>query len=100
VKKLLLIFQAVFFCLVLHAQDYGYSYYEYGNQLLVFADEGNLDSVRYMVEQKNADINFPDYFGVTPLMFAAQQGYDSIVIYLIEQGANVNLASKDFSITA
>lgn len=99
-KKLLLIFQAVFYCLFLYSQDEGYAYYEKGNQLLIFADEGNFDSVKYMVEEKNADVNFPDYYGVTPLMFAAQQGYDSIVIYLIENGANVNLASKDFSISA
>lgn len=100
VKKLLLIYLAVFFSSVLYSQDEGYLYYEKGNQLLIYADEGNFDSVKQMVEDKNADVNFFDYYGVTPLMFASQQGYDSIVIYLIENGANVNLASKDFSITA
>ena len=32
--------------------------------------------------------------GVTPLFFAAQEGYEQIVQILLEKGANVDLADK------
>jgi uncharacterized protein len=44
-----------------------------------------------------APINQADVHGTTPLYLAAVQGETEIVLYLLEQGADPNLESKDES---
>lgn len=84
----------------LFAQEHDSIYYEKGDMLLYYADQGDLESVKIVVEVSGADINYTDYYGVTALMFAAQMGHDSVVEYLVDKVADVNLKSLDFQFTA
>ncbi len=58
--------------------------------LSYYADKGNFDMVKTLIENYNAIADKKDENGITPLMYAAQSGHDSIVLYLIANGANVN----------
>lgn len=99
-KKFVFAYFVVLISVGVYSQDSTFNYYDTGNKLLIYADEGNLDMVKITVEKYSADVNFQDYYGVSPLMFAAQQGHSSVVLYLIEKNANVNASSTDFKITA
>ncbi len=46
--------------------------------------------VKYLVEEKNADVNAKDNYGNTPLHWAAGRGHLPVVRYLIEKGAKVD----------
>jgi len=82
------------------AQEHDDAYYEKGDLLLYYADQGDLESVKIIIEVSGADINYTDYYGVTALMFAAQMGHNSVTEYLVEKSADVNLKSSDFQFTA
>lgn len=58
--------------------------------LSYYADKGNFDMVKMLIENYNAISDKKDENGITPLMYAAQSGHDSIVLYLIANGAFVN----------
>ncbi len=52
---------------------------------------GDLFLVKYLVEKKEMDVNFTKRgSGFTPLMQAACYGYEEIVKYLLEKGADIN----------
>lgn len=51
--------------------------------------EDYLTAAQFLIEQ-GADVNTPDYSGATPLMYAAQLGYQDIVKLLLDSGADVN----------
>jgi hypothetical protein len=63
--------------------------------LYVAAQWGNLDEVRYLVEEFGAGINqsLPD--GSTSLLVAVRQGHLGVVRFLISNGADVNKARND-----
>ncbi|WP_265022364.1 ankyrin repeat domain-containing protein [Wolbachia endosymbiont (group B) of Ischnura elegans] len=56
------------------------------------AKNGQLETVRYLIEKQKEDINSTDHYGRTALMWAAGSGYLEVVKYLIETAkANVNV---------
>lgn len=58
--------------------------------LLYYADKGNFDMVKTLIENYNAIADQKDENGITPIMYASQNGHDSIVLYLIAKDANIN----------
>jgi len=55
---------------------------------------GWIPAVRYLVEELGADVNQRDHNGYTALHHAASRGDDALVLYLIEQGADVTVVSR------
>ena len=53
--------------------------------LHIACDSGNEETVRYLVNFGNLDINAIDAFGLTPLMCAAKKGHTAIVKFLVSQ---------------
>ncbi len=52
---------------------------------------GDLELVKYLVEEKNMDVNITKRkSGFTPLMQAACYGYEEIAGYLLDKGADIN----------
>ena len=65
------------------------------SQGVSFLDEaivtGSLELVRYLVEEKEMDVNQTERkSGFTPLMQAACYGYTDIVDFLLEKGADIH----------
>ena len=56
--------------------------------------QGFLPSVRFLVEEHGAEINVPDWWGYTPLHYAATRGDNDLVRYLVERGADVTALSR------
>ena len=53
-----------------------------------------LNAVKYLVEERGADINLPDSWGYTPLHYAAVRGGDELIEYLVSKGADVKALSR------
>jgi hypothetical protein len=53
-----------------------------------------LNAVRYLVEEQGADVNLPDAWGHTPLHYAAVRGDNSLIKYLVSQGADVKAITR------
>ena len=66
------------------------------NLLRLAAKTDNLLIVKYLVEEKNMDVNINTYYGLTPLM---ECYHIDIVKYLLEKGANKD-AKNDIGETA
>ncbi len=49
------------------------------------------DMIKYLVEDKNADINIKDAAGWTPLMEAVVDNFPEVVKYLMEKGADKSI---------
>jgi ankyrin repeat protein len=72
--------------------------------LMLAATKRNLDVVRFLVE-KGADVNARDSDGQTALMYACRQRFNdvpdnSVAIFLLDNGAEVNLRSTKKGYTA
>lgn len=61
------------------------------------SDFGNLEAVKYLIEEHNLYLETKDYFGNTPLMLAIKANNLEIVNYLISKGADVNTGDKRYS---
>ena len=59
-----------------------------------------LKAVRYLVEEVGYDVNMRDANGYTPLHHAAARGDNSLIQYLLEQGADVKAVSRSGQSTA
>ncbi|CAH0028115.1 unnamed protein product [Clonostachys rhizophaga] len=59
----------------------------------------DLNLVQQLVE-KGADINLKDENQLTALMLASHHGYVEIILYLIDQGADINTCSSETKVTA
>ena len=53
-----------------------------------------LPTVKYLVESLGADVNLRDANGYTPLHHAASRGDNEMILYLIEQGADIMVLSR------
>ena len=51
-------------------------------------------AVRYLVEELGADVNARDHEGYSPLHHAAARGDNELILYLVEQGADVTVVSR------
>ena len=61
---------------------------------LIFATrQGDLETVKVLLEAK-ADINQTSEFGWTPLLVATQNRYYKLGLYLLDHGANPNIAER------
>lgn len=56
--------------------------------------DGWLPAVRYLVEELGADVNARDHNGYTALHHAAARGDNELILYLVEQGADVTVVSR------
>jgi ankyrin repeat protein len=50
----------------------------------------NVDSVRLLLEQ-GANPNYENIYGVSPLLFAVEEGDTVIIQILLDNGANINI---------
>lgn len=55
------------------------------------AYNGHISTVQFLLKETNANINAIDVDGRSALMWAVIRGYDTIVGYLLEQGADQKL---------
>ena len=53
-----------------------------------------LASVRYLVEELGADVNARDHNGYSAVHHAASRGDNELILYLVEQGADVTYVSR------
>ncbi|KAF4546844.1 Ankyrin repeat-containing protein 23 [Elsinoe fawcettii] len=59
------------------------------------ADNGQLESVKYLLERNHVDLHAASDEGWTPLSSAADSGHIEVVKYLFEHGADVDLHDKN-----
>ena len=64
------------------------------------APNGWLPAVRYLVEELGADVNARDHNGYSPIHHAAARGDNEVILYLVEQGADVTLLSRSGQTTS
>ena len=62
-----------------------------------FFSNGNVGVVELLLKS-GADIHAKDYYGLTPLHWAAELGYTEVVALLLKHGANIN-ARNNFGVT-
>ncbi|WCR59755.1 MAG: Phosphocholine transferase AnkX [Wolbachia endosymbiont of Ctenocephalides felis wCfeF] len=76
--------------------DNGLRYGEKLTLLHLAAKYGKLETVKYLIEEKNVDINKVDRHGCTALYWAAKHGHLEVVKYFIEE-KNVDINLEDGS---
>ncbi len=64
--------------------------------LMIAASSGNLDLVRFVYEKDPPFINVQDKLGWSPLMYAIKGLAPDVVAFLLENGANRSVVSKQF----
>ena len=61
---------------------------------------GWLPALKYLVEELGADVNARDHDGYSPVHHAAARGDNEVILYLVEQGADVTFVSRSGQTTA
>ncbi len=56
--------------------------------------DGWLPAVKYLVEEQDADVNARDLNGYSAIHHAAARGDNELILYLVEQGADVTFVSR------
>jgi len=59
------------------------------------SDRGDLDMLKFLVEDRSADVNFQDDTGQTALHYAVSCNHEEICKYLIGKDARVDVQDKD-----
>ena len=62
--------------------------------------DGWMPAVKYLLEELGADVNARDANGYSPLHHAAARGDNEMILYLMEQGADVTVVSRRGQTTA
>ena len=52
------------------------------------------DAVKYLVEEHGADVNIADFWGYTPVHYAAIRGDNELILYLVSKGADVTTKTR------
>lgn len=61
---------------------------------------GWLPAVAYLVEEHGLDVNARDHYGYNAVHHAAARGDNELILYLVEQGADVTAVSREGQTTA
>jgi hypothetical protein len=61
----------------------------------IHVPNGWMPSVKLLVEELGADVNARDHNGYTPAHHAASRGDNEMILYLVEQGADVTLVARN-----
>ena len=56
--------------------------------------DGWMPAVRFLVEELGADVNARDHNGYTPVHHAAARGDNKMILYFVEQGADVTAVAR------
>ncbi len=56
--------------------------------------DGWMPAMRFLVEEQGADVNQRDHNGYTPAHHAAARGDNEMILYLVEQGADVTAVAR------
>lgn len=56
--------------------------------------DGFMEAVKYLVEEHGADVNEVDWWGYTPLHYAASRGDNEMIEYLVSLGADVGALTR------
>lgn len=59
------------------------------------SDRGDLNMLKFLVEDRSADVNFQDDTGQTALHYAVSCSHEEICKYLVGKDARVNVQDKD-----
>ena len=74
-------------------------YDENGELLVDYAEFGNINAIKNLIENEETDINYKETllaeFGETALMVSSRENYFEIVEYLLENGANPNIKNNE-----
>jgi ankyrin repeat protein len=70
---------------------------EAGTVLHWACHSGDIDVVGTLIHEYNADVNSQDGHGGTPLFVACHLRKSDVILFLLEHGANPNVAAKDKS---
>ncbi len=63
-------------------------------------EDGWLPAVRFLVEEVGMDVNLRDHNGYTAMHHAAARGDNEMILYLVEQGGDVTVVSREGQTTA
>lgn len=59
------------------------------------SDRGDLDILKFLVENLQADVNFQDETGQTALHYAVSCSHEEICKYLVDKGASIKIQDED-----
>ncbi|XP_072928113.1 ankyrin repeat and BTB/POZ domain-containing protein 1 isoform X4 [Hemitrygon akajei] len=65
------------------------------SELFASCRKGELSRVRYLVEQRDVELNVKDKWDSTPLYYACLCGHEELVRYLLENGAKCEINTFD-----
>ena len=68
------------------------------NHLVAAVRSKNYNMVEMILKKEATDVNFADFYGMTPLMYAALNGSFDIIKLMIENGAKSNQENKKVNI--
>jgi len=63
-------------------------------------ENGWLPAVKFLIEEVGMDVNLRDHNGYTALHHAAARGDNELILYMVEQGADVTVVSRRGQTTA
>jgi ankyrin repeat protein len=63
-------------------------------------ENGWLPTVKFLIEEVGMDVNLRDHNGYTALHHAAARGDNELILYMVEQGADVTVVSRRGQTTA
>ncbi len=72
----------------------GGGYVGLGAHSIRHVPDGFRSTVKYLVEEHGADVNLPDFWGYTPLHYAAIRGDNELIQYLVSKGAEVTAKTR------
>ena len=62
--------------------------------MILACQNSHFDIVRWLIEKQNVNINDIDYMNYSPIHYAAANGSEDVVSYLLEKNAKIISASN------